>query len=198
MIKKKLISILLIIPLLLTACGGNLPIETDMNEKVNDFSFTNQHKETVGLKELKGQWWLADFVFTNCETVCLPMTSNMAMLQERLKEKGIPLQLVSFSVDPEHDTPDVLKAYGDEYGADFTSWHFLTGYHFKTIRELSIKSFRALTKKPEYGDDQVMHDIRFFLVDPDGEVIKGYEGVSRDGIEEIMRDMLVLQKKDLL
>ncbi len=198
MIKKKLISILLIIPLLLTACGGNLPIETDMNEKVNDFSFTNQHKETVGLKELKGQWWLADFVFTNCETVCLPMTSNMAMLQERLKEKGIPLQLVSFSVDPVHDTPDVLKAYGDEYGADFTSWHFLTGYDFKTIRELSIKSFRALTKKPEYGDDQVMHDIRFFLVDPDGEVIKGYEGVSRDGIEEIMRDMLVLQKKDLL
>lgn len=181
----------------LNGCN-NLPIEANMSEEVNDFSFTNQNNDTVKLDDFNGEWWIADFVFTNCTTVCLPMTSNMSLLQEKMTENDITVQLVSFSVDPDYDTPEVLKKYGQEYEADFSSWHFLTGYDFKTIKELSIKSFRAMLKEPEYGSDQVTHDVRFFLVNPQGEVVKSYDGVKASSMDEILQDLLTLKSNDLL
>src|SRR5699024_2757903 len=96
----------LLLMLFISACGADLPIETNMSEKVNDFSFTNQDEKNISLDDLKGDWWIADFIFTNCETVCLPMTSNMTRLQDTLKENDANIQLVSFSVDPDYDTPD--------------------------------------------------------------------------------------------
>ncbi len=183
---------------LLAGCSADVPIETNMSEKVNDFSFTNQDGESVSLDDLQGEWWLADFVFTNCKTVCLPMTSNMASLQEQMKEEGINMQLVSFSVDPDYDTENVLTEYGEQYDADFSSWHFLTGYDFDTIKKLSIKSFRAMLKEPEYGDDQVTHDTRFFLVNPEGEVVKGYDGVDKKEMDVILKDIELLNKDELL
>jgi len=182
----------------LSACSDNLPIETDMSENVANFSFTNQDNETVERDDLAGNWWLADFIFTNCETVCLPMTNNMAALQVELDDKGIPIQFVSFSVDPEYDQPDVLKEYAEDYDVNFDNWHFLTGYDFQTIRKLSIKSFRAPLKEPAYGSDQVTHDIRFFLVDPEGNIVKGYEGTNQATMDEIVDDLLVLNENGLL
>lgn len=189
---------IIIISLFLQACSQNLPIETDLSEKVADFSFTTQDNETLSLADLEGKWWIADFIFTNCETVCLPMTHHMSLLQDRLKEEGISLQLVSFSVDPDYDSPEVLKAYGEDFNADFTSWTFLTGYDFQTIKELSIKSFRALLKEPDFGSDQVTHDVRFFLVDPTGTVVKGYNGTLKENIEVIIEDIVTLEQEGLL
>lgn len=193
----KRLFLLLSLLLLLAACN-DLPIETNMSEDLHDFSFTNQNEESVALDDLKGQWWIADFVFTNCTTVCLPMTSNMKHLQENIEAEDLPIQLVSFSVDPDYDTPEVLKAYGEEYDADFDSWHFLTGYDFDTIRKLSIKSFKAIVKEPEYGDDQVMHDTRFFLVNPEGEIVKGYDGVKSKSMNDIIEDLNTLHKDNKL
>lgn len=182
----------------LSACGNKLPIETNMSEKVADFTAINQDEETVHFADLTGQWWIADFIFTNCTTVCLPMTSNMSTLQDLVAAENLAVQFVSFSVDPERDTPNVLKQYGEQHGADFTNWHFLTGYDFPTIKELSIKSFRALLKEPEPGSDQFTHDTRFFLVDPNGKIVKGYNGVQRDNLEEIVADLQMLAEEGLL
>ncbi|MEI3611169.1 SCO family protein [Pseudogracilibacillus sp. SO30301A] len=181
----------------LNACNKP-PIDTNMSENVADFSFTTQDNETLSLDDLHGEWWIADFIFTNCETVCLPMTSNLSKLQQELEEQDVSIQFVSFSVDPDFDTPEVLKEYGEQYDANFNTWSFLTGYDMKTIKELSIKSFRAFLKEPEYGDDQVMHDTRFFLVNPEGEVIKGYDGIKAESIDEILTDINKLEKKGLL
>lgn len=198
MIRKSIFIGFISILVFLVGCSADLPIETNMSEKVNDFSFTNQAGESVSLDDLKGEWWLADFVFTNCETVCLPMTSNMASLQEDMKAEDINVQLVSFSVDPDYDTENVLQEYGAEYDADFASWHFLTGYDFSTIKKLSIKSFRAMLKEPEYGEDQVTHDTRFFLVNPEGEVVKGYDGVAKKEMDVIVKDLQLLNQDNLL
>jgi len=185
------------IVMFLSACN-KLPIETDMSEEVADFSFTTQDEELLSLENLHGDWWIADFIFTNCETVCLPMTSHMAQLQKELKDEEINIQLVSFSVDPDYDSPEVLKEYGEDYDADFDTWSFLTGYDMQTIKELSIKSFRALLKEPEPGSDQVTHDTRFFLVDPEGKVVKGYDGVDAGSIEKIIEDLIALEEEELL
>ena len=184
--------------MLLQACSQKLPIETNMKETVAHFSATTEQSEPISLDDLQGGWWIADFIFTNCKTVCLPMTSNLSALQDKLHEENIPVQLISFSVDPDFDSPDVLKEYGEQHDADFTTWSFLTGYEFQTIKELSIKSFRALLKEPEFGDDQFTHDTRFFLVDPEGNIVKGYSGLERDNIDLIVEDLRALQDANLI
>lgn len=191
---KMLFSIALLI--LLAACGKSYDIETNMSEEMKSFSFTDQNDEPFGLDDLEGKWWVADLVFTNCTTVCLPMTTNMSSLQDMLDEEDIDVELVSFSVDPDHDTPDVLKEYADEYDADESNWHFLTGYDFHTIKKISVKSFRQLLKEPQEGDDQVTHGTTFVLVDPDGDVIKEYDGQIVGNMEEIVDDLKTVMADD--
>src|SRR5690625_4282451 len=106
-----------------------------MTEKVAAFTFTTQDNDDLRLHDLKCEWWVAYFIFTNCTTVCLPMTTNMAELQNKLNEQDLNAQRISFSVDPDYDSPEVLKEYGEGYGADFSNWSFLTGYDFETIKE---------------------------------------------------------------
>ncbi|UJL47786.1 SCO family protein [Virgibacillus sp. NKC19-16] len=173
--------------LFLVACGED--IETNMSEDVADFEFTTQDNGTLSLDDLEGEWWVADFVFTNCTTVCLPMTSNMSSLQSIMEEENLDAQLVSFSVDPEYDTPEVLKEYANEYDADLSNWTFLTGYDFETIKEFSITSFRSMVAEPPSDSDQVTHGTSFFLVNPEGEVIKQYNGVDSSEMEVIAEDL---------
>ena len=184
---KRLLFILAL-SLFLAGCGE--AIETNMSEDMLDFEFTTQDNETMSLKDLEGEYWIADMIFTNCTTVCLPMTSNMKMLQDRLSEEGYgDLNLVSFSVDPDYDTPEVLREYGESYDVDFSNWTFLTGYDFQTIKEISIKSFKSLLAEAPEGTDQVTHGTRFFLINPEGEVIKYYDGVQSETIESIINDI---------
>jgi len=198
MFKKSMGVLLFVVIFSLAACSEKLPIETNMSESVDEFSYTNQDEENVALDDLSGDWWIADFVFTNCTTVCLPMTSNMSKLQDDLKEEDISIDFVSFSVDPDYDQPDVLKEYGEEYDANFDNWNFLTGYEFDDIKKISIKSFRAPLKEPEYGSDQVTHDTRFFLVNPDGKVVKGYDGIKMESMDDIVEDMKKLNEQGLM
>lgn len=184
----------LAISLFLVGCS-NEAIETNMNEDVIDFEFTTQDNETFSLEDLKGNYWIADFIFTNCTTVCLPMTTNKKTLQDQLAEEGYDnIQLVSFTVDPDYDTPEILREYGESYGADFSNWTFLTGYDFETIKEISIKSFRSLLVEAPEDNDQVTHGTSFFLVNPEGKVIKSYDGVQSASMDTIMNDIKKLNE----
>lgn len=199
-LRFKNLILLLVLGLLLTACGTkvsedkesnkNSNIETTMSEKVRDFDFINQDEEPVSLDDLKGNYWIADFIFTNCETVCLPMTKNMSILQDMVKDEGIDMQFISFSIDPDNDSPEALKEYGEGFDADFNNWSFLTGYEFDEIREFSIKSFKSMVQMPADEDnDQIIHGTSFYLVDPEGKVIKGYPGVKADDMKDIFKDI---------
>src|SRR5690625_295732 len=185
----KLFTFSSILILTLTACGGS-QIETNMSEKITDFEFTTQDNETFGLDDLKGNYWVADFVFTNCTTVCLPMTTNMSYLQDQINVKGLEdVEIFSISVDPDYDTLEVLKEYAEDYEADLSNWTFLTGYDFDTIKELSIKSFKNMVQEAPEGSDQVTHGTSFFLVDPDGKVIKAYQGTDKEDMDNILEDL---------
>jgi len=169
-------------------------IGANMDKEMDSFSFTDQDGEEFGLEDLEGKWWVADMVFTNCTTVCLPMTTNMSSLQDSLAEKNIDAELVSFSVDPENDTPDVLKEYAKDYDADESNWHFLTGYDFETIQDISVDTFQQMLQEAPEGDDQVTHGVRFFLIDPEGNVIKSYDGQKASNMEEIVNDLQAVQE----
>lgn len=160
-----------------------------MSRDVAKFTATNQHGEKVSLSDYKGKYWVANFIFTSCDTVCPSMTGNMARLQKMIKDEGIKdVQLVSFSVDPETDTPEKLKSFADKYNPDYKMWDFLTGYKFSEIRELSIKSFASLLEDiPD--SDQMTHGTSFFLVTPEGKVIKSYKGIKASEMEVILEDL---------
>ncbi|MGI8316430.1 SCO family protein [Halobacillus mangrovi] len=172
--------------LIITACGQK--IEGNMSEEVQPFNFTTQDQNQLSKEDLKGEWWVANTIFTSCETVCPPMTRNMSILQDKLEKEELDVQLVSFSIDPETDTPSKLKEYGGKFGADYSNWTFLTGYDFQTIKEFSIKSFKSLVDEiPD--SDQYMHGTSFFLVNPEGEAIKKYKGTSEEEMQKIVEDL---------
>lgn len=191
-VKLKWTVMLLVVILLLTACGKK-EIQNAVNWPVEDFNYKNQNGESYGLEDLKGKVWVADFIFTNCEDVCSPMTYNMEKLQQMTKKEGIEnIQFVSFSVDPTVDTPDVLKKFGENFNADFSNWNFLTGYNDEEIKNLAMESFKTLVIKPQEGD-QVGHGTDFYLVGPEGNILKSYTGLNEIPFEEIIEDIKTLQ-----
>ncbi|MEH7381880.1 SCO family protein [Bacillus sp. JJ1533] len=179
-------SIVIALIFVLAACGSGIP--NALNYEVSDFSYVDQNGEDFSLKDLKGKVWIADMIFTNCETVCPPMSAHMAKLQGMVKEEGLDVEFVSFSVDPEVDTPEVLKEYAEGYSDDLSNWHLLTGYTLDEITVFAKDSFKALVAKPE-GEDQVIHVIKFYLVDQNGTVLKEYNGVENTPYEEIIEDI---------
>ncbi|WP_163536658.1 SCO family protein [Gracilibacillus sp. YIM 98692] len=180
------ITVILLLFIFLAACGENY--EGDFSYEVQDFEFINQEGESFTLEELEGDFWIADFIFTNCETVCPPMTANMARLQRMLDENNIDAQLVSFSVDPSNDTPEILKQYAADRGGTFGNWNLLTGYSDEEIKTFAEKSFKALVKNPK-NSDQVIHATTFYLVSPNGNAIKGYNGTEADSMTQIVEDI---------
>ncbi|MFJ5623827.1 SCO family protein [Peribacillus loiseleuriae] len=179
--------------LLLSACDSQ-GIQNGYNLDLEEFTFTDHNNKEFSKSDLKGKVWIADFVFTNCTTVCLPMTSNLSDFQGMLKDNGISdVDIVSFSVDPELDTPAALKEYAERFNADLSSWHFLTGYTQQEIEEFAKKNFKTIVQKPA-NTDQVIHGTKFYLVNKEGQIVKDYSGVSDVPFEEMMNDIKILQK----
>lgn len=147
-----------------------------MSETIPDFDYTTQEGDQLSLEDLKGEWWISYFSYTHCTTVCPRTTANMISIQKELKEDGLTPPIVSFGIDPKNDTPEVLREYAKEYGADTDTFTFLTGYDFETVRDLSMKTFKAVLE--EGALDQRSHSYFFYLINPDGEIVKNYNGMS--------------------
>ncbi|MEK4229377.1 SCO family protein [Solibacillus sp. FSL H8-0538] len=176
--------VLMLMAIVLSACS-NYQFKPTTSYEIQDFTVTDHRGEEVSLESLKGKPWLAMFIFTNCTTICSPMTYNMTEIQKELIDRDVEdYNIVAFSVDPANDTPEVLTEYLSRYTVpDESKWHLLTGYDQKFIEQFSVKSFKSLVRAIE-GDDQVMHANTFFLVDEQGVAVKNYTGYSQtdDGV----------------
>src|SRR5690625_3104332 len=184
---RKLALLIMTLALFLVACS-NSGIEEHFSIEVQDFEYTDQDGNTFSKSELDGKVWIASMIFTNCTTVCPPMTANKVRLQQALDEAGAEAELVSFSVDPTVDTPEMLKQYISERGGTFDNWHALTGYTDKEIKDFAAKSFKTLVQKPD-GTDQVIHTTTFYLVNKEGKAIKGYNGQKAEEMQQIVEDV---------
>jgi protein SCO1/2 len=148
---------------------------------VGTFSLTDQAGRTVTAESLRGKVWAAAFMFTRCPTVCPRITRRMRDLQQAAGQKHVALELVSFSVDPEFDTPAVLTEYAKQHGADLASWRFLTG-DLEVVRKTSEQGFKlALDGKATPGAEHLglFHGSHLVLVDAQGQ-IRGYYRTSED------------------
>ncbi|MDI3089935.1 SCO family protein [Priestia megaterium] len=189
--KKKLLLVFVLFILLLSAC--NKDVKDPLNYKLNSFSYMDQNEEKYGLTDLKGKVWIADFIFTSCETVCPPMTAHMSKLQQEVKKKGLKnVEFISFSVDPQKDSPQALKAYVNKFNGDLSNWHLLTGYTQKEIKSFAMKNFKVFVQKPK-DTDQIIHGTSFFLINQEGIVKKNYNGVSDVPYTQIIEDIKIVQ-----
>lgn len=187
----KKLWILILFTLFLAACGQK-ELEDPVDWETGSFEATTQAKESFSMESMEGKVWIADFVFTSCNTVCPPMTRNMAQLQKKMEEEGVDVEFVSFSIDPTVDDPKKLKSFGKEQGVDFSNWTFVTGYNQQTIESFAKDSFHIIVDKPE-GQDQVTHGTQFFLVDEKGTIKKYYDGVQDVPYEQIVEDAKIVK-----
>jgi len=160
----------ILVCLLIVGCARRAPLPVFGH--VPDFQLTSQSGEPFDRKSLDGKIWVADFIYTHCPGPCPRMSAQMRRVQSAVTE--IPdVRLVSFSVDPERDTPAVLAEYAKRYQAQQGRWFFLTGDR-NTLDSLDRHAFLLGNV-----DSSMQHSTRFVLIDRHGR-IRGYYGTSQD------------------
>lgn len=158
----------------------------DRYAKAPEFQFTAQDGKTVSTEDLKGKVWIANFIFTRCAGPCPVMTSHMAELNRQLGTKLKDVELVSITVDPEYDSPSVLKEYGERVGATSERWKFLTGPNDQ-VQNVIVKGFlQALSKD---GEGAPVHSTRFVLVDRDGWIRGFQDGNDPEVVQKLLVDI---------
>jgi protein SCO1/2 len=153
------------------------------------FKLLDQTGGSFGSDDLRGKVWIADFVFTHCAGPCPIMTGKMADVQKALTSPDV--KLVSFSVDPDRDTPAVLKEYAQRFGADDARWKFLTGSK-QQMAEVAQGMKVAAKDDPDGG---VTHSTMFLLVDRNGEVVRLYHNEDEAEMKRLPADAEELASK---
>lgn len=165
-----------------------------INHRIADWSFTNQNGDMVSHKNYENKIYVADFFFTTCPTICPIMTDNMVWLQDRIKQYP-DVMLLSYSVTPDIDTPEVLKEYALDKGVDDTIWNLVTGDK-KEIYYLARQSYLAVkTGNPSELYDMV-HTENFILVDKKRRIRGFYDGTEREEMEQLLEDIAFLDAND--
>jgi cytochrome oxidase Cu insertion factor (SCO1/SenC/PrrC family) len=162
--------------------------------QVQDFRLTNQFGQAVTLADLQGRVWVADIIFTRCAGPCPRMTRQMKEIQQALPAIS-QARLVTLTTDADFDTPPVLKAYAEKFGADTNRWVFLTGDK-RQIANLAIDSLKltAIEKKPEERqapEDLFVHSTIFVVVDKLGR-LRGVFETDGEGVSPVQARSRIL------
>lgn len=157
---------------------------------VGPFWLTDQDGRTFTEASLDGKVWVAAFMFTRCPTVCPEMVRRMRGIQEQAKQRGVPLELVSFSVDPENDTPPVLRAFATAQGLDTSNWRFLTG-DSAVIRATAERGFKiGVDGTPRAGAEHfgITHGTHLVLLDTHRTIRGYYQSTDGERVAALLAD----------
>lgn len=196
--RRKLLWGFLVVALLVVAAATAIqwlrrPEPPPVLGQLSGFTLVNRDGRTVRLEDLAGATWVADFVFTRCPASCPMMSARMARL-ERSLPRDLDVLLVSISVDPAYDTPEVLERYAKSFEAP-DRWLFLTGER-EDVRKLSVEGFKlGLDMNPPpgmAGPEPILHSTRFVLVDGEGKIRGYYEAFDEASVEKLRKDLLRL------
>jgi len=197
--------------LLMAACGGperKLPymgvhdVEPGEGGRMDTlhytlpkFSFTGLNNEELHSGKLEGKVFLANFIFTHCPTICPVMNAQMARLQNLLKDDGMMdyVRIISFSIDPERDTPERLREYADMVGADTTTWFFATGDKAE-LHWLANKGYYQNALDDSLAAGGFAHSEMFVLADRQGHIRGEYDGTSTKHVDRLFADIKLLLK----
>lgn len=150
---------------------------------VSDFSLMTADRKAFTHQDFIGKVTITDFIFTTCAGPCPIMSGQMQQLQATLHENS-SIQFVSFSVDPEYDTPEILTEYATRYGAIKDKWIFLTGEK-KTIYDITKNSFHLSVEDDE---NAVLHSTKFVLVDQEARIRGYYDSEDEESLKKLIED----------
>ncbi|NBX16900.1 MAG: SCO family protein [Proteobacteria bacterium] len=175
----------MIVITIVTPLTRRVPQPPPVVSALPEFTLTGPDGKPFGSRELAGRTYIASFLFTRCQSVCPMITQHLVGLQARILHDKIPLTLVSITVDPENDTPSVLKAFAEKSGASGSVWTFLTGSR-TSVTEIVEKGFTVGMGAPTVtnGLMDVAHSQKLILVDSRGR-IRGFYDASGEGVDEI-------------
>ena len=179
--------------LLFASCGKREPIEmlqapsTPVGSQkywaLPDFTLTERGGQPLHLADLAGKVWVADFFYTTCPGPCPMLTSRLSEVQKALGSNP-EVRLVSISVDPEKDTPEVLKVYAERFKAG-ANWLFCTGEK-EAVYGLAHDGFKLPIAAGTPDSGPVTHSTRLILVDRHGTVRGFFEGTTEDGVQALV------------
>lgn len=162
--------------------------------QVPGFELVNQFGETVSQEQFEGDILIADFFFTTCPTICPKMSNHMSGLQLQLKDNHFKnVKLLSHTVDPVTDTPQVLLHYGEDHEANFDKWTFLTGDK-QAIYQLGVKGYLLPAQEDALAPGGFLHSEQFVLVDAKRHIRGYYDGTDLAEMRRLVKDVKMLLK----
>ena len=165
--------------------------------EVPNFSMKDQEGWAVTAASLRGSPLVVAFMFTRCPTICPRITASMRGLQASAKAAKLPLKLLSISVDPETDTPEVLKSYAGKHGVDLANWLFLSG-DMESTKATVIEGFKiALERRANADVDPagIIHGSHLVLVDAELKIRGYYRSEEPAALEKLLSDAKLLLAK---
>jgi protein SCO1 len=156
--------------------------------KIPQFKYLNEDSTWIESKDMKGKVWVANFFFTSCPSICPPMMSQMKRLNTITKDISDEVQFMSFSIDPHHDQPSVLKAYKKSMGIKSDNWQLFTGDEAKT-HYLGVKHFMVHADKDPMAAGGFAHSDGMVLVDKEGYVRGIYRGTYTADVDQLNKDL---------
>lgn len=202
--KLNLLKVVLISWVLFASCTSEqapLPIYgektilgTDtLYHEIPAFSFTNQFEEIITDEEYDNQIYIADFFFTTCPSICPVMTNSLLKAQEVIKKNNWPVQILSHTVDPETDSVEVLLQYGQNKGADFEMWNFVTGDK-QTIYNIAA-NYLVVALEDSTQEIEFVHSDKLVLIDRKNRIRGLYSGTDETDVNRMIKDIETLVNK---
>jgi protein SCO1/2 len=161
--------------------------------QIPSFRFLNQDSVFVSEKDVEGKVYVADFFFTTCPTICPKMKTQMLRIYERYKDRD-EVRIISHSIDPDFDTPNVLKDYATRLQVKAPKWNLLTGDK-AAIYQLGQKSYMVSAQEDPNEAGGFVHSGAFILVDKNRHVRGIYDGTVEAEVNHLLEDMEVLLKE---
>lgn len=169
--------------------NGKMVADT-LYKKIPPFRFTNQDGQVITEKNYEGKVYLAEFFFTTCPSICPKMAGTLELVQEKLKDVK-NFAILSHTIDPEHDTPPVLKDYARKHHADSLVWTFVTGDR-DTIYTLCEESYMAFAKQDPNEPGGYIHSGFLVLIDKNKHIRGAYDGTRAELADQIAADVRTL------
>jgi len=168
---------------------GKEIVDTIYNE-IPPFTFVNQDSDTITEKIVEGKIYVSDFFFTSCPTICPVMKRQMLKVFKEIKANP-DVMIISHTIDPEHDTPQVLHKYAEDLGVEGKQWQFVTGPKEK-IYEIGQKNYMSTAKEDKSAEGGYIHSGAFILVDKEKHVRGMYDGTTDEGTQKLLKDITTL------
>ena len=174
--------------------NGSISYDT-LDHMIQNFKLFNQNGKIITNETLKHKIYIADFFFTSCSTICPLMTKNMKYVDSSLRNFSKHISLLSFTINPDFDTPKVLRRYRSKYKISSKNWLFLRGNE-KQTHQLGIEHFKVFATRDENVSDGFAHSGAFTLVDKEGFVRGVYLGTDKKEVDKLIKDVKLLLNKE--